>query len=241
MISAAFAYVSLAVLGTVVDHYHDHLDAEVGSEEDLSILFSDIRGFTSISEAVSANRVVEMLNHYFSAMTAVIFGQRSTIDKFIGDAIMAFWGAPIREAQHADLALTAAIEMCRRLEEVNRWLAENGYPPTQIGIGINSGKVILGNIGSVQKLDYTVIGDNVNLSSRLERLTKQYGVAIIISEQTYEKLHSPPPCYLLDRVRVKGKQAPIRIYTPIFDQSFDEAQPLAQLSHDTFDAYRQQQ
>ena len=234
-------YVSPAVLNTVVDHYQDHMEAEVGSEEEISILFSDIRGFTALSEAVSATKVVEMLNHYFSAMTAVIFDKRGTVDKFIGDAIMAFWGAPIREARHADLALEAAIEMCRRLEDVNRWLQENGYPTIKIGIGINSGKVILGNIGSVQKLDYTVIGDNVNLASRLEGATKQYGVAIVISEQTHERLQAAPPCYLLDLVRVKGKHVPIRIYSPIIDHEVEEAQRLAQLSHDGFDAYLHQQ
>lgn len=233
-------YVSPAVLNTVVNQYEDYIQAEVGTEEDLSILFSDIRGFTSLSEAVPANKVVEMLNHYFSSMNEAIFEQRGTIDKFIGDAIMSFWGAPIREAQHADLAVTAAMEMHRRLKIVNQWLQERGYPSIQIGIGINSGKVILGNIGSVQKLDYTIIGDNVNLASRLEGLTKQYGVTIVISEYTYEQLQHSMPCYILDLVKVKGKQIPIRIYAPILDFEPQQAIALEQLCREAFDAYLQQ-
>jgi adenylate cyclase len=234
-------YVSPAVLSTVVDTYEDHLSAEVGSEEELSILFSDIRGFTSMSEAMPPDKVVEMLNHYFSAMTEAIFERRGTIDKFIGDAIMAFWGAPLREAQHADLALQAAMEMHARLKQVNEWLQAHDYPLIQVGIGIHTGPVILGNIGSVQKLDYTIIGDNVNLASRLEGLTKQYGATIVISEMTYHKLQQPVPCYVLDLVRVKGKQVPIRIYAPILDLEQGDAERQAELCQRAFDAYLQQQ
>jgi len=233
-------YVSPAVLGTVVDTYEDHLNAEVGSEEELSILFSDIRGFTSLSEAMPPDKVVEMLNHYFSAMTEAVFERRGTIDKFIGDAIMAFWGAPLREAQHAELALQAAMEMHARLKQVNEWLQAHDYPAIQIGIGIHTGPVILGNIGSVQKLDYTIIGDNVNLASRLEGLTKQYGATIVISEMTHRKLQQPVPCYVLDLVRVKGKQVPIRIYAPILDLEQSDAERQAGLCQRAFDAYLQQ-
>jgi len=233
-------YVSPAVLSSVVDHYQDHLKAEVGSNECLSILFSDIRGFTSLSEAVPADKVVEMLNYYFSVMTDTIFNHHGTIDKFIGDAIMAFWGAPIKEARHADKALQAAIEMDLRMTEVNRWLDEKGYPNLQVGIGINSGNVILGNIGSEQKLDYTIIGDNVNLASRLEGLTKQYGFAVVISEYTFELLHSPPPCCILDLVQVKGKHVPIRIFGPVIGHGDDEARAIAEQSQQAFDAYLNQ-
>ena len=230
-------YVSPAVLGSVVDRYEEYIEAEVGSEEELSILFSDIRGFTSLSEAVPAAQVVEMLNHYFSAMNEAIFEHRGTIDKFIGDAIMAFWGAPIRERRHADLAVAAAMEMHVRLKGVNRWLVERRYPEVKIGIGINTGRVILGNIGSVQKLDYTVIGDNVNLASRLEGLTKEYGCTIVISQYTYEALVAPMPCYLVDLVRVKGKRQPIHIYAPILDIEDDLAVSLEQWSRQGFQAY----
>ncbi|ALP51936.1 hypothetical protein Tel_01615 [Candidatus Tenderia electrophaga] len=234
-------YVSPAVLSSVVDSYEEHLSAEVGSDEELSILFSDIRGFTSLSEAMPPHRVVEMLNHYFSVMTEAIFEQRGTIDKFIGDAIMAFWGAPLPEPRHAELALQAAMEMHRRLASVNQWLAARDYPAIQIGIGIHTGRVILGNIGSVQKLDYTIIGDNVNLASRLEGLTKQYGAAIVISEFTYRQLRQPLPCYVLDLVRVKGKHVPIRILAPILELDPDSAAHQAELCRRAFDAYVQQQ
>lgn len=230
-------YVSPAVLGSVVDQYEDYIQAEVGSEEELSILFSDIRGFTSLSEAVPANKVVEMLNHYFSEMNEAIFDKRGTIDKFIGDAIMAFWGAPIHEPNHADLALQAAIDMHYRLKDVNGWLREKQYPEIQIGIGINTGNVILGNIGSVQKLDYTVIGDNVNLASRLEGLTKPYGANIVISEYTRARLETPVPCHTLDLVRVKGKSVPIRIYGVVLDQTDEQAAMIAQLGEEAFSAY----
>ncbi len=230
-------YVSPAVLNSVVDKYEDYIQAEVGSEEELSILFSDIRGFTSLSEAVPAAKVVEMLNHYFSAMNEAIFEKRGTIDKFIGDAIMAFWGAPIYEENHADLALQAAIDMHYRLKVVNEWLTDKGYPNIQIGIGINSGPVILGNIGSVQKLDYTVIGDNVNLASRLEGLTKPYGCAIVISEFTQAKLKEKVPCHTLDLVKVKGKNVPIRIYGIVLDHDEQESVKLAQIGEDAFNAY----
>jgi len=234
-------YVSPAVLSAVVDAYEDHINAEVGSEEELTILFSDIRGFTSLSEVMPPDKVVEMLNHYFSSMTEAIFEQRGTIDKFIGDAIMAFWGAPVREAQHADLALRAAMEMHARLRLVNEWLQARDYPLIQIGIGIHTGKVILGNIGSVQKLDYTIIGDNVNIASRLEGLTKPYGATVVISEFTHRQLQRPMPCYVLDLVRVKGKQVPIRIYEPIIGLDPAEADRQAELCRQAFDAYLRQQ
>ncbi len=233
-------YVSPAMLNTVVERYADHLDAEVGSEEDLSILFSDIRGFTHLAESLPARTVVEILNYYFSNMTEVIFSHDGTIDKFIGDAIMAFWGAPVHDDAHADKALRAALGMHQRMATVNRWLRERSLPEIEIGIGIHSGNVILGNIGSEQKLDYTIIGDNVNLASRLEGLTKQYGMPIAISENLRKRLRDPLACYLVDLVRVKGKQEPICIYAPILDHDAAAADRLAQLSQLAFAHYMQQ-
>lgn len=208
-------YLSPAVLATVIDNPEDYAKAEVGSKENLSILFSDIRSFTSLSERLPAEQVVEMLNYYFSAMTDTIFKHQGTIDKFIGDAIMAFWGAPLRIADHADKAVASALEMIQRLAQVNAWLESNGFPRIEIGIGIHSGDVILGNIGSESKLEYTVIGDNVNLASRLEGLTKTYDCPLLITETTHAGLTLPIPCRLVDLVRVKGKQVPIRIYHPM--------------------------
>jgi adenylate cyclase len=208
-------YVSPAVLATVVDQYEDYLKAEVGSRNCISVLFSDIRGFTTLSETMEAEKTVDMLNTYFSAMTDAIFEYHGTIDKFIGDAIMAFWGAPIEIEDHAKRAVQTAIKMLDTLPDVNKIIQAKGFNPISIGIGINTGEVILGNIGSDKKLDYTIIGDNVNLASRLEGLTKVYKCPIILSEFTYHEIKDEIPCRVVDLVRVKGKQHPIRVYAPV--------------------------
>lgn len=206
-------YVSPSVLTHVVDHF-ETLNAEIGSNETLSILFSDIRGFTNISETLEAQKVVDMLNIYFSTMTDVIFDHKGTLDKFIGDAIMAFWGAPIKTEEYAQQAVLAAIEMRRKLPVVNQTLSSKGYPEIDIGIGIHTGNVILGNIGSNKKLDYTVIGDSVNLASRIEGITKKYNVPLLLSEDTYLALTDSLPCMVVDAVRLKGKKQPVKLYTP---------------------------
>ena len=208
-------YVSPAALSVMVDQYENYVTAGVGTKETVSILFSDIRGFTVMSENNTAETVVEILNYYLSRMTEVIHLHHGTVDKFIGDAIMAIWGAPIKSGTHASDAVNAAIEMRKKMQEVNAWLAARQLPQLEIGIGINTGEVILGSIGSEQKADYTVIGDNVNLASRLEGITKTYGCSIIISESTQQLIAQDIPCLLVDMVRVKGKQRPIRIYTPL--------------------------
>ncbi len=236
-------YVSPAVLNSVIDRQED-LHAEIGSSESLTILFSDIRGFTHISESLEAGKVVELLNIYFSDMTEVIFDHDGTLDKFIGDAIMAFWGAPIKSQNHARQAIDSAIDMHYRLQQTNAVLVTKEYPRIEIGIGIHTGEVILGNIGSEKKLDYTVIGDSVNLASRLEGLTGVYGSPLIISEDTWNAAGLSIPCFPLDRVRVKGKQQPIGIYAPVelFRRSNNLAVPadeLIQLVKDGYDHYLQ--
>jgi adenylate cyclase len=224
-------YVSPRVLTEVIDS-KDDLHAEVGSKEELSILFSDIRGFTNISEALEANQVVELLNIYFSDMTDIIFHYDGTLDKFIGDAIMAFWGAPIKTTDHPLQSVRCAIDMTSRLTNVNNILVEKGYPAIKIGVGIHTGSVVLGNIGSDKKLDYTVIGDGVNLASRLEGLTENYGCELIISEDTYRAVRDQVPCLLIDKVRVKGKQRPIELYTPaeIFKAGTNATLSIAQVT-----------
>lgn len=240
-------YVSPAVLAEVVDKYDDFLQAEVGTKENLTILFSDIRSFTTLSETMSGERVVEMLNIYFSRMTDAIYAHNGTVDKFIGDAIMAFWGAPIRTNGHAREAVLAAIRMIKILPEVNADLEIKGYQPLEIGIGLNSGEVVLGNIGSDKKLDYTVIGDNVNLASRLEGLTKQYGCPILFTEYTYEYIREEIPCRIVDLVRVKGKLHPIRIYAPLLmedgesSETFSDTAGLAVLTAEGFNHYLNRQ
>ncbi|MDH3976152.1 MAG: adenylate/guanylate cyclase domain-containing protein [Deltaproteobacteria bacterium] len=206
-------YVSPAVLTELEGSNSEFIKAEVGSKEHLSILFSDVRGFTTMSETLPAERVVEILNRYLSGMVDIIFLNQGTLDKFIGDAIMAFWGAPIKVSNHATLAVRTSIEMTRGLEAVNEDFAAKGYPRLKVGIGVHTGDVILGNIGSEKKLDYTVIGDHVNLTSRLEGLTKSYGCEVLITESTFGELEEGFPCRVVDNVRVKGKVEPIRIYS----------------------------
>ena len=233
-------YVSPAALAVMVDQYEDYVESGKGSREQVSILFSDIRGFTSLSETVPAEVVVEMLNFYFSKMNNAIHQHHGTIDKFIGDAIMAIWGAPIKDNDHAQNSVNAAIAMLQALKEVNHWLENKSYPPINIGIGINTGDVILGSIGSELKADYTVIGDNVNLASRLEGITKTYGCPVLISQSTYQQLHETP-CLLVDRVRVKGKQQAIEIYAPVTSLGLEADTNIVATAEQAFEHYLKRQ
>lgn len=208
-------YVSPQVLAELTARPEEHLTAEVGRQERLTVLFSDIRGFTTLSESLPAEQVVELLNTYLGVMAETITEARGTLDKFVGDAIMAFWGAPVPLADHAERGVRTAVTMARRLPEVNRRLGEKGYPGLAIGVGLHTAEVILGNIGSERKLDYTVIGDSVNLASRLEGLTKIYGGIVLISEDTAADLGEGFVCGLVDRVRVKGRSGVTELYTPL--------------------------
>ncbi len=206
-------YVSPEVLAMMTESSADLARLGAGTKEDISVLFSDIRSFTTFSDKTPPEQVVAMLNTHFNFMTEAIFRTRGTIDKFIGDAIMAYWGAPVKLPDHALRAVTSAIEMTKLLTTVNAELARKGIIlDLKIGIGINSGEAIVGNIGSEKKLNFTVIGDTVNLASRLEALNKNYGAPIIISEFTYRKLEGKVLCRILDRVKVRGKAEPVLIY-----------------------------
>lgn len=185
----------------------------VGEDRILALLFSDIRGFTTISERMRPNEVVESLNAYFELMVDIIMHNHGVVDKYMGDAIMAFYGAPERTRHEASEAVQSAFEMLEALKDFNVWQAQRGRPEFRIGIGINYGVVTVGNIGSEKKMDYTVIGDMVNIGSRLEGLTKVYDQPIIISESVAKKIEKQFPCRLIDRVIVKGKTAGIGIYT----------------------------
>lgn len=238
-------YVSPNALNKVLDNIEDQLKAEVGTRENMTIAFSDVRSFTSISEGLSAEQVVELLNIHLSKMVDVTFEEGGTMDKFVGDATMAFWGAPVPDKDHAFHATRCLIRMVRAMDEVNATLAEKGYAPIAMGAGANTADVVLGNIGSVHKLDYTVIGDGVNLASRLEGLTKNYGVGCIISEFTHEQLKDRIPCVLLDMVRVKGKKEPIRIYHPLAldtdpEEQIIEAWKQVHIGNEAFAAYHMQ-
>lgn len=189
-----------------------------GEKKNLSMLMSDIRSFTTISEGMDAAHLVNLLNEYLTEMTDEVLEKRGVVDKYIGDAILAFWGAPVEEENHSELACGAALGMIRKLGELNKKLKERNMPELKIGIGINTDDVVVGNIGSRHRFDYTIIGDGVNLTSRLEGLTKQYAVNIIVSESTYEKVKEKFTFRELDLVKVKGKQKPVRIYELVADE-----------------------
>jgi adenylate cyclase len=180
---------------------------------DITVMFSDIRGFTTISEKLDAQELALFLNQYLSDMTRIVFKNRGTLDKYIGDAVMAFWGAPIEEPGHATKACNAALEMMKRVRELQRiWEAE-GKPKLEIGIGLNTGVVSVGRMGSSLRRGYTALGDAVNLSSRLEGLNKDYGTHIIVNETTYEGAKDDGFVFReLDLIRVKGKLQPVTIY-----------------------------
>jgi adenylate cyclase len=183
-----------------------------GEKRDLTVLFSDIRGFTTISEGLEPERLVEILNEYLGAMTDIVFHHDGTLDKYIGDAIMAVWGAPVPQADHAARACQTALGMIARLGELDAEWKARGLPVFDIGIGLNTGPMVVGNMGSARRLSYTVIGDNVNLGSRLEGLNKMYGSRIIASETTVQAAGAAVVARELDLVRVKGKLLPVRIF-----------------------------
>lgn len=183
-----------------------------GVRRKVTVLFSDIRGFTTISESAAAEEIVDLLNDYFSRMVHIIFAHGGTLDKFIGDAIMAVFGAPVQHEDDTVRAVQAALDMRRELKEFNAARRERGKFEIQTGIGLGLGEAISGNIGSDQRMDYTVIGDAVNLSSRLEALTKDYEQNILIGESVYEDVKHVFPCVQLAEVRVKGKTRATKIY-----------------------------
>jgi len=183
-----------------------------GEKRPITIFFSDVRGFTTISEKLTPELLVHLLNDYLSAMTDIIMASGGIVDKYIGDAIMAFWGAPLDQPDHAMRASEASLTMVEKLAQLREKWKKEGFPSIDIGIGMNTGDAVIGNMGSHQRFNYTCMGDNINLGSRLEGLTKEYAVQIIISESTRKLL---PKVYIvreLDSVRVKGKYEPITIY-----------------------------
>lgn len=204
-------YVNKDVVDLILEHPENIiLD---GEERQATVLFSDIRGFTSISEKMQPKELVQMLRDYFTSMVGAVFAFQGTVDKFIGDCIMAIFGAPTPQPNHAGLAVFAALEMKRLLQVFNTTRGKNRHDPLRIGVGINTGEVVVGNIGSEQRLEYTAIGDAVNLASRLEGINKQYGTEIIVSESTYCELGDVAILAReIDEVRVKGKRKPVKIY-----------------------------
>ena len=197
----------------------------VGQKRTLAILFSDIRSFTSISEGLTSAEIVESLNAYFAIMVDIIQDRhRGIVDKYIGDAIMAFFGAPAKHADDAFQAVMSGFEMLDSVRAFNAGQISKGKPPFRFGVGISYGDVTLGNIGSEKKMDYTIIGDEVNVASRLEGLTKQYKEELIVSESVAKFLPEGIPCRQLDTVRVLGRKEPVRIFAPHRDLTDAEAE-----------------
>lgn len=183
-----------------------------GEKRNITVFFSDIRGFTSISESISPEELVRLLNEYLTEMTSIIIKDQGLVDKYMGDAIMAFWGAPLDQPDHAEMACSSSLEMIDKLRDLQKKWKKEGIPSFEIGIGLNSGEVIVGNMGSTNRFDYTAIGDNVNLGSRMEGLNKIYGTNVIISGNTQKIIKENFETRKLDAVKVKGKKKPILIY-----------------------------
>lgn len=213
-----------------------------GRKAELTVLFSDVRGFTTISEGLEPDQLATLMNEYLGAMTLVIRKNRGTLDKYIGDAIMAFWGAPVGDAEHARHAVLTALEMQEALLELNKLLLAKGWPELKIGVGVNTGTMTVGDMGSPVRQSYTVMGDAVNLGARLEGITKQYGVGILAGQVTRELVKDEFVFRELDRVRVKGKVEPIAIYEPVGLAGKVDAESLAEIDlwNQALQAYRSQ-
>lgn len=238
------SYVTERVVNELVDH--PEMAKLGGHRRDITVLFSDIRGFTTYSEKRNPEEVVSILNEYLTEMTDIIFQWNGTLDKFVGDEIMVFWGAPLEQENHAELAVRCALHMMERLSELQEgWIAE-GKEPLDIGIGINTGDVLVGNIGAEgKKMDYTLIGDNVNLAARVEGLTRTYKTHLLITEFTYERIKDMliteelvqegerlnedmighVNMVKVEAVKVKGKERPVLIYE-VSDKDFKNVMPL---------------
>ncbi|MHB1115253.1 CHASE2 domain-containing protein [Sideroxydans sp.] len=212
-----------------------------GDSREMTILFSDVRSFTTISEGLDPKEFSQLMNEFLTPLSRVIYKQRGTIDKYMGDCIMAFWGAPLPDPDHAHHAVLAGMEMQRALNELQPQFKAKGWPEIHIGVGVNTGRVSVGNMGSEVRVAYTVMGDAVNLASRLEGITKEYGVLMLVGETT--KQATPQIVYReVDMVRVKGKEQPVAIFDPhglvgeVDKQKLDEIK----LFHQALRTYRKQ-
>ncbi len=220
-----------------------HKEARLGGERrNLTVFFSDIEGFTSWSEALEPEQLIQLMARYFSGMTEIILRHKGTVDKYIGDAIMAFWGAPTELDDHAARACLAALE-CQKFQiKFNEEIIKEGFSPVYTRIGLNTGDVLVGNVGYDERLNYTVIGDHVNLASRLEGLNKLYGTKIILSEHTHAVLGDQFLTRPVDYVIVKGKSAPIGVHELLATNGVSEGhKSYAELSARAFAFYRERQ
>lgn len=202
-----------------------------GEAREVTLLFTDLAGFTTLSERLSAEQTVELLGLYFGAMAPIVHASGGTIDKYIGDALMAFWGAPLDDARHAEHAVRAAIAMQAAMDGLCEALERRGLPRIAMRIGLHTGRVVVGNVGSAERFSYTAIGDAVNLAARLEGANKAFGTGILLSDATAALLPAGIALRALDEVVVKGKSAPVRVYTPCADAA------LCRLSAEALDAF----
>ncbi|MFZ4403279.1 MAG: CHASE2 domain-containing protein [Pseudobdellovibrionaceae bacterium] len=220
-IRATFSkYVSPAVVDELL-HHSDNLKLG-GRKQVMSVFFSDVRGFTTISEKLSPTDLSDLLNSYLSPMTDIVFNNSGTLDKYMGDAIMAFFGAPVATEQHAHQACRCALQSLVKLKELQEEFRRKDLPNIDIGIGINTGEMSVGNMGSNIVQSYTVMGDSVNLASRLEGINKQYGTRIVISEFTQARVKNEFISREIDWVKVKGKNEPVRIFELIQEGAANE-------------------
>jgi adenylate cyclase len=185
-----------------------------GETRDMSVLFTDVRGFTTLSENLDARELTQLMNEFLTPITGAIQEHRGTIDKYMGDCVMAFWGAPLPDEAHAQNAVLAGLHIIDAVEELQAAFALKGWPPISVGVGVASGDMNVGNMGSEFRIAYTVMGDVVNLGSRLEGLTKEYGVDMIISKGALESVDDIV-VRELDLVQVKGKNEPVAIFEPL--------------------------
>lgn len=217
-----------------------------GERKDITVFFSDVRDFTSISEKLTPTQLSDCLNQYMNRMTNIMFETKGTLDKYIGDAIVGYWGAPVEIENHPYLGVSAAVEMIELLPEINKDFEEQGYPEFKVGIGLNTGVCSVGNMGSDQIFSYTALGDHMNLGARLEGLCKPYGAQIIISEYTHDRLTDEQKRDFtfreLDLVRVKGKEKPVKIYEVLHCfHDFKKDAYACELYHSAYHAYLNQE
>ncbi len=230
-------YVSPKIIQRIMD---DPSSLNLGGEKRIiTIFFSDIRGFTSISEKLSPEKLVNLLNEYLSEMTQIILKHDGVVDKYMGDAIMAFWNAPMDQRDHALRAARASFDMELRLKELQKKWRKDNIPSFDIGIGLNTGPAVVGNMGSYNRFDYTAMGDTVNLGSRLEGLNKQYGSRILIAESTKKLIEKEFLTRKIDKVAVKGKKEPVTIYelAGSFEGSEDWYKPICDKFEEGLDLY----
>jgi adenylate cyclase len=214
-----------------------------GEKRELTVFFSDVRGFTTISERLAPEALANLLNEYFTPMTNIVLNSGGLLDKYIGDALMAVWGAPLPMDNHADNALHASLKMLDALDVLREGWQKKNLPAIDIGCGINTGPMVIGNMGSDLRFDYTVLGDAVNLGARLEGITKEYGVRVVCSEMTRAALKGPQDFVLreLDWIKVKGKNEPVTIFEVMRfkNEQRDSAETTAELFKQGLSLYRQ--